>query len=155
MLGGSINPQKVRVADIEPRAPRTGEEDPQMQWGKILRRLAADESIPQHGLQLSQFRDDLTNYSWINDIGYHQHRHWYQRHDEETLYKGAMPLFSGKGAASDHPDTHRFFVESFQNHPELLQMYTRGAAPHKQKIKQSWKQFHTQPHVQVAHTHIR
>ena len=71
MLGGSIQPKKFKVKDVEPRAPRTGEEDPKMSWSKIMQRLAADEPSPMHNMQLSQFRDDLTSYQWINDIGYH------------------------------------------------------------------------------------
>ena len=155
MLGGSIQPKKFKVKDVEPRAPRTGEEDPKMSWSKIMQRLAADEPGPMHNMQLSQFRDDLTNYSWINDIGYHQHNHWYQRHPEEELYKGAMPLFSGKGAAHDHPDTHKFFMESFSQHPELMQMYARGSAKPKQKLTSGWKTHHKQPHLQISHSHIR
>ena len=108
-----------------------------------------------HQFQLSQIRDDLTYYEWKNEVGYEQHSHWYQKHAEEDLYKGAIPLFSGKGAAGDHPATHKFFMESFREHPEILQMYTRGAAKHKQKISTQWKGHVTQPHLMIPHSRIK
>ena len=155
MLGGSIQPQNVRMKDIEPRAPRTDEEDPRQSWAKVLQRLASAEAPAVHGMQLSQFRDDLTSYRWINEVGYNQHNHFYQRHPEERLYKGALPLFSGHGAAKDAPATHKFFMESFQQHPELLQMYTRGGPKPRQKISTQAKAHLAQPHLQVPHSRIK
>ena len=155
MLGGSIQPKRVKVKDIEPRAPETDEADPKKTWATILQRLAADEAAPMHGVQLSQIQDDLTNYQWRNDIGYTQHNHWYQRHPEEELYKGALPLFSGKGAAGDHPATHKFFMESFREHPEMLQMYIRGAAKPKQKLSNQWKGHLAHPHLMIPHSRIK
>ena len=155
MLGGSIQPNTIRIKDVEPQGPRTDEEDPRSSWAKILQRLAADEPGPNHFVQLSQMRDDLTNYQWRNDVAHYQHANWYQRHAEEDLYKGAMPMFSGHGAARDSEAAHRFFMESFQNHPELLQMYTRGSKKPKQQLDPQWRSHHTQPHLQIAHSRIR
>ena len=155
MLGGSIQPNKVRMADIEPRDPQGDSEDPRVTWNKVLQRLAADEAGPSHGVQLSQLRDDLTNYEYRNDLAYYQHKHWFEKHPEETLYKGALPLFSGKGAAHDDPATHKFFVESFREHPELLQMYTQGKKKEKQQISTQWRNHHTQPHLMLSHSRIK
>ena len=154
LVGKNVKPNKVKFADIEPRAPEVDEADPAKNWDRVLRRLAADEHAARHGMQLSQLRDDLTNYEWRNEVGYHQHNHWYQQHPEEQLYKGAMPLFSGKGAAGDDPATHKFFMESFQDHPEILQMYTRGAAKPRQSMTTAWRAHHKAPHLMVPHSKI-
>ena len=140
---------------MEDRAPRTGEEDPKQTWAKVMQRLAADETATQHGMQLSQMRDDLTNYQWRNDVAYYQHAQWYERHSEELLYQGAAPLFSGKGAAGDHPATHKFFMESFHDQPELLQAYTRGTTKKSPPIDPRWNTYKAQPHLLQAHTLIK
>ena len=155
-MGGSIQPNNVKLSDIEPALPtQVDEVDPKQNWMQVLQRVAAAEGPSVHGQQMSQFRDDLSNYQWRNDIAYYQHANWYDRHSEEGLYKGALPLFSGKGAAHDHPDTHRFFMESFQQHPEILQAYTRGTTKHQPDTPNRWKSFAHQPHLFEAHTQMR
>lgn len=155
MLGGSIQPNKLKIKDIEPRAPELDEENPKTNWMQVLQRLAASESAPSHGMKMSQMRDDLSNYQWLNDIAYFQHDVWFQKHPEDVLYKGALPLFSGKGAAGDNPETHKFFMDSFSEHPELIQAYTRGTVKHKPDISNKWKSFVTQPHLFIPHSQIK
>lgn len=121
----------------------------------MLKRLAAEETAPLHGSQLSQLRDDLSNYQWINDIAYYQHAHWYQQHPEKALYQGALPLFSGRGAAGDDPSTHKFFMDSFREHPELVQAYTRGTTKHKPDVNNHWKSHVAQPHLFISHSLIK
>ena len=88
-MGGSIQPNAVKLSDIEPALPaRADEEDPKQNWMQVLQRIAAAEG-PSHPLQLTQLRDDLSNYQWTNDIAYYQHANWFDRHSEEGLYKGA------------------------------------------------------------------
>jgi hypothetical protein len=153
-LGGSIQPNNVKIREIKPKIQQNDEEDVKHNWMAILKRLASAER-PPHAFQMTQFRDDLSNYKWRNEIPYYQHNNWYEKHSEDGLYKGALPLFSGNGAAGDHPDTHRFFMESFQEHPELLQAYTRGTTKHKPDTPNHVKAFAAAPHLFIPHTQIK
>jgi hypothetical protein len=46
-------------------------------------------------------------------------------------------------------------MESFREHPEILQAYTRGTTQKQEKIDSHWKSYTTQPHLMVPHSRIR
>lgn len=146
----------MRFADIEDRAPV--KPDSSRDWNQVLQRLAAGEQSQPQMFQLSQMRDDLTNYQWMNEVAFYQHKDWFERHPEENLYKGAIGMFSGKGAKFDHPATHKFFMESLHDYPELIKAYTRGtlmlpADEHTADTR--WDTYKTQPHLLIPHTRIK
>ena len=116
LLGGAIDPKRVRFKDIESRAPETDNMD------KIMREQAFLSGPPR----MQEFMHGVTDYRPLNNIGYWQYDHEWKKHSEQALHKSAMKLLSGDGAKGDHPRIQKLVHETLGHMPELLHLYSRA-----------------------------
>ena len=116
LLGGAIDPKRVRFKDIESRAPETDNMD------KIMREQAFLSGPPR----MQEFMHGVTDYRPQNNIGFWQFDNEWKKNSEQALHQSAMTLLSGQGAKSDHPRIQKLVHETLGHMPELLHLYSRA-----------------------------
>ena len=123
LLGGSIDPTKVKIEDVEARSPYLGL-TPQEQFHRTLQRVAQDETADRS--TLPAMRDDLLDYRPLNETPYYELDYWYERFPEQMINKNAPGMFTGKGGRHDSHHLQNLFYDTFHQHPELVGAYSRG-----------------------------
>ena len=128
MVGGAIDPARVVMKNVDPppkvvAIAEDQEREKDLAFHKLLRDNA-DFKYANMNLRLQPIADALLDFRPRNQIGFFQYASHFHKHPEGELMDRIEPLFSGKGASSDHPKLHKIFMDSFVHHPELLSLYT-------------------------------